>query len=63
MRQQDFSGRLGKWSMKLQIYKLKFFAEKELKIHNIDDICELELQTIIDLDYPDFVSVEYKKLR
>ncbi|CAD7001353.1 unnamed protein product, partial [Ceratitis capitata] len=27
------------------------------------DICELELQTIIDLDSPDFVSEEYKKLR
>ncbi|CAD7001344.1 unnamed protein product, partial [Ceratitis capitata] len=34
-----------------------------LSRQNFDDFCELELQTIIDLDSPGFVSEEYKKLR
>lgn len=71
MRQPDLSGRLARWSLKLQGYKLKILHRRGtqnvvpdcLSRQNFEEISELELLPIVDLESPEFESEDYQKLR
>lgn len=71
MSQRDLSGRLARWSLKLQRYDFSIEHRKgslnivpdTLSRMDVDEICVENLPVEIDLSAPDFSSDDYNKLR
>lgn len=71
MRQTDLSGRLARWSLKLQGYRMKIEHRRgcqnvvpdSLSRQNFNPIEELENRPIINLDSSEFDSEQYTRLR
>lgn len=71
MKQLDLTGRLARWSLKLQGFRFNIEHRREsqnvvpdcLSRQNFEEVFELELNPLIDLESPHFDSEEYVKLR
>lgn len=71
MSQTDLSGRLARWSLKLQGYRMKIEHRRgsqnvvpdTLSRQNFNPVEEMEIYPLIDLDSPEFDSEDYAKLR
>lgn len=70
MKQKDLAGRLAKWSLKLQIFDFNIEPRKGSANVVPDALSRIQLVEItcpvgstIDLNHPEFESVEYQQLR